>query len=128
MELNLNTNSIDDIQTIRSFLFAPGNHPRKVERVFQAWADAVAEAGHVERVQLWTVDEAASGIQTSERKIYGDGPGAQQYLLLIEAGAPNPVSLDALASADVRVAEMTGRQDEILGHYWLEIFHETPET
>ena len=41
MELNLNTNSIDDIQTIRSFLFTPGNHPRKVEKVFNASADAV---------------------------------------------------------------------------------------
>tara|TARA_B000000441_G_C21467761_1_gene191093 strand:+ start:238 stop:393 length:156 start_codon:yes stop_codon:yes gene_type:complete len=26
---------------IRSFLFAPGNHPRKVEKVFVSGADAV---------------------------------------------------------------------------------------
>ena len=26
---------------LRSFLFAPGNHPRKVEKVFQAGADVV---------------------------------------------------------------------------------------
>jgi len=35
------TKSVDDIKVIRSFLFAPGNHPRKVEKVFAASADAV---------------------------------------------------------------------------------------
>ncbi len=33
--------TIDEIKVIRSFLFAPGNHPRKVEKVFAASADAV---------------------------------------------------------------------------------------
>ena len=37
----MTTNSVDDIKVIRSFLFAPGNHPRKVEKVFAASADAV---------------------------------------------------------------------------------------
>jgi len=37
----MNSNSKDDIQTIRSFLFTPGNHPRKIEKVFNASADAV---------------------------------------------------------------------------------------
>ena len=31
----------DTIKVIRSFLFTPGNHPRKVEKVFEASADAV---------------------------------------------------------------------------------------
>ena len=31
----------DDMQPNRAFLFAPGNHPRKVEKVFDAGADAV---------------------------------------------------------------------------------------
>ncbi len=34
-------NTAADIRTIRSFLFTPGNHPRKVEKVFGASADAV---------------------------------------------------------------------------------------
>lgn len=37
----MNNNTKDDIQTIRSFLFTPGDHPRKVEKVFNASADAV---------------------------------------------------------------------------------------
>ena len=37
----MSTNTIDTIQTIRSFLFTPGDHPRKVEKVFKASADAV---------------------------------------------------------------------------------------
>ena len=37
----MTTNSVDGIKVIRSFLFAPGNHPRKVEKVFAASADAV---------------------------------------------------------------------------------------
>ncbi len=37
----MTTKSVDDIKVIRSFLFAPGNHPRKVEKVFAASADAV---------------------------------------------------------------------------------------
>ena len=41
LELNVNTTSIDDTNIIRSFLFTPGNHPRKVAKVFNASADAV---------------------------------------------------------------------------------------
>lgn len=39
--MGLTMKSISDINTIRSFLFTPGNHPRKVEKVFGASADAV---------------------------------------------------------------------------------------
>ena len=35
------TNSSDSAAPIRSFLFAPANHPRKVEKVFASGADAV---------------------------------------------------------------------------------------
>ncbi|MFT6955979.1 MAG: citrate lyase subunit beta/citryl-CoA lyase [Halieaceae bacterium] len=41
MELKLNTDTSTEIRVIRSFLFTPGNHPRKVEKVFGAAADAV---------------------------------------------------------------------------------------
>ena len=37
----MNTDTSDEIKVIRSFLFTPGNHPRKVEKVFGADADAV---------------------------------------------------------------------------------------
>lgn len=36
------------------------------------------------RTRLFEIDSAISGIQTSERKIYGGGPGEQRFLLLVE--------------------------------------------
>ena len=35
------TSAMDLIRPLRTWLFAPGNHPRKVEKVFQSGADAV---------------------------------------------------------------------------------------
>jgi len=56
------------------------------------------------RTRLFEIDSAISGIQTSERKIYGGGPGEQRWLLLVEcaigagdAGAPLRARLDAAA-------------------------------
>lgn len=57
--------------------------------------ERVAAQAGVPRTRLFEIDAAISGIQTSERKIYGGGPGEQRYLLLVEcaigageAGAP----------------------------------------
>lgn len=36
------------------------------------------------RTRLFEIESAISGIQTSERKIYGGGPGEQRFLLLVE--------------------------------------------
>jgi len=46
-------------------------------------ARLAAQAG-VARTRLFEIDSAISGIQTSERKIYGGGPGEQRHLLLVE--------------------------------------------
>ena len=66
-------------------------------------ARVAAQAGVV-RTRLFEIDSAISGIQTSERKIYGGGPGEQRHLLLVEcaigageAGAPLRALLDAAA-------------------------------
>jgi hypothetical protein len=91
-----------------------------------AWVSTIADRPGVTRAQLWAVDERVSGIQTSERKIYGGGPGEQQFVLLIEADAPGAVSTDALAVADDEVQGMADRQHQILGRYWLEAFHTAP--
>lgn len=88
------------------------------------WLQAMAGAQGIGRVQLWAVDEAVSGIQTSERKIYGGGPGDQKYLLLVEAEAPHPAASDSLAAADAAAPEMSARQNEVPGRFWLEIAHE----
>lgn len=57
-------------------------------KLLPAWA-ALDEVG---RVRLYAINAAISGIETAERSIYGGGPGAQQYLLLVEcalAGTPD---------------------------------------
>lgn len=91
-----------------------------------AWLDAMASQPGVGRVQLWCVDEAASGIKTAERHIYSGGPGEQQFLLLIEASAARPVKASVLEAADAAVPKAKERQHEILARYWLEIFHNAP--
>lgn len=91
------------------------------------WLGGIASADGIDRVQLWAVDEAVSGIQTSERKIYGGGPGEQQYLLLIEAAAPHPAAQAALTAADAAAPALADRRNAIEGRYWLEIFHEAPD-
>ena len=40
------------------------------------------------RTRLYAVDEAISNIMTSERQIYGGGPGQQEFLALIERATP----------------------------------------
>ena len=52
--------------------------------ILDAWLPAVAAVPGVRGVRLYEIDEAVSGILTSERKIYGGGPGAQRYLSFIE--------------------------------------------
>ena len=42
----------------------------------------------VPRARLYAIDEAISAMMTSERKIYGGGPGNQKFLVLVEAMAP----------------------------------------
>jgi len=52
------------------------------------WLTSVAEIEGIRRVRLYEVDENITSITTSERKIYGDGPGAQQFLIFVEAEIP----------------------------------------
>jgi hypothetical protein len=49
-----------------------------------ALVERVAALPDVARTRLYEIDPALSGIQISERKIYGGGPGEQRYLLLVE--------------------------------------------
>ena len=46
--------------------------------------ERVAPQAGVARTRLYEIDRDISGIQTSERKIYGGGPGQQRWLLLVE--------------------------------------------
>ena len=44
--------------------------------------------GEIHRSRLYAVDEEISNIMTSERNIYGGGPGQQQYLAMVECARP----------------------------------------
>jgi len=87
-----------------------------------SWLQALAEARGVDLVQLWQVDETASMIMTKERKIYGGGPGQQQYLALIERHLPHGEA-DTIVSS---VGGFANLRDEFAGNYWLEIAHTAP--
>ncbi len=88
------------------------------------WLHALAQQDQVQQVRLYEVDEAISGIMTSERKIYHGGPGAQQYLALLELGSPQQGSADPIKDADRSAFDGDpGRQNVFEDHYWLEITH-----
>lgn len=86
-----------------------------------AWMHAVGKCCGVSRARLWRADAAVSNIATSERKIYGGGPGKQAYLVMIEQTLPPDRLPDPVAAGDAACA--APRQDEERGAYWLEIAH-----
>jgi hypothetical protein len=85
----------------------------------QRWIQAVGEAEGVQRVRLYRADSAVSNITTSERKIYGGGPGKQAYLVFVELSAPPDADVMSRADSTVGVT----RDNDELGKYWLEIAH-----
>jgi len=64
----------------------------------------------IHRSRLYAVDEDISNIMTSERQIYGGGPGQQQFLAMIECARP----LDGLQPPP-------GATDVFNDCFWLEI-------
>lgn len=59
-----------------------------IERLETEALPALAGDGGALRARLFEIDRAISGIETSERRIYGGGAGAQPLLLFLEAAAP----------------------------------------
>jgi len=76
------------VATIRFNL--AGNDASIVQDYVSKTLPELAARPEFKRVRLWQVDEGISGIMTSERKIYGGGPGSQKYLLLMELMAELP--------------------------------------
>lgn len=91
------------------------------------WLEAMASRPAIGRVQLWRADVATSGIVTSERRIYGGSAAGDHLLLLVEAERPHDEQGDVLGAADAAVPALAARRDEILGRYWLEIYHHSQE-
>jgi len=91
-----------------------------------AWTRAVGRCEGVSRARLWRADAAVGNIATSERKIYGGGPGKQAYLVLVEQMLPPDRIPDPIAAGD---AAFSARRDsEERGTYWLEIAHRVATT
>ena len=94
----------------------------------ERWIKATAEDDDkVERIRLYKQDSAIGNIQTSERKIYGAGPGEQAYLLLIEYAKPPGSVSDLLHRWDAALGTQSQRANEERGAYWLEMFHRKRE-
>ena len=89
----------------------------------ERWVRAACEAESVERVRLYRADSAVGNITTSERKIYGGGPGKQAYLILIEQFLPPDRVGDPIKRGDAALGAHVQRADEESSMYWLEIAH-----
>ncbi|MBT3533667.1 MAG: hypothetical protein HN478_07305 [Rhodospirillaceae bacterium] len=76
----------------------------------EAWLATIAARDNVHRARIYAVDEDISNIMTSERQIYGGGPGQQQYLAMLECAAP---------LADLQPPD--GVTDLFSDGFWLEI-------
>jgi hypothetical protein len=96
----------------------PGGHESDY---VAAWTQAVGRCDGVSRARLWRADAAVGNLATSERKIYGGGPGKQAYLVMIEQTLPPDQIPDPIAAGDA--AFSAPRDSEERGTYWLEIAH-----
>lgn len=80
------------------------------------WLPDTISVSGVQGVRLYEIDEAISGIPTTERKIYGGGPGAQRYLLFVEvttAAADRGRALPRImAELDALPGALEARRDE----------------
>ena len=89
------------------------------------WLPAVTAIAEVYRGRLYRVDEAISGIMTSERKLYGGGPGAQKFLALFETTTPHTDGEEAWKAAESALADghvqLARRRDVFAESFWLDI-------
>ncbi len=87
---------------------------------------ALVEMPAVHRARLYTIDEAISGMMTTERQIYGGGPGQQKFLLFMELGDEpepfEPADLPGMAAA--HSAAHTNVFSEV---GWLDFWLDSPE-
>lgn len=96
----------------------------------QTWLPAIGGLADVHRARLYRLDEAISGIMTSERKIYDGGPGGVKYLVLCETGVPRAWESEAWLAAEKALPEgaarLQRRRDLSALSYWLEIAFYAP--
>jgi len=90
-----------------------------------AWTSAAAATAGVKQVRVWKSDAAGSNVATSERAIYGGGPGKQAFVALIEFSAPP--GADPIAAGDAVEPHVSeSRRDAETETFWLEVAHRAP--
>ncbi len=97
-----------------------------------AWLDwcratylpGLAELDGVYRARLYAVDEAASGVETSERDLHGAAPAGQKYCSWIELAAPGLP--EEAAFQGVGAGRLAECRDTISGVSWLDFVMYAP--
>lgn len=93
--------------------------------VFADWVAAAAAQDGVQRARMWQIDSAGSEVETSERAIYGGGPGRQAFLALIEFDMPPDEAALPEAAADRAAPGLAdARLHPVTETFWLEIAHD----
>jgi hypothetical protein len=89
------------------------------------WLPAVTALDEVHRGRIYAVDEEISSIMTSERQIYGGGPGQQKFLAMFETSQPHTSRLPAWQRAEAAcpdsAEQLAARSDVFIESFWLEI-------
>ena len=83
----------------------------------------------VYRARLYAVDEAGSGIETSERDLHGATPAGQKYCSWIELAAPDlpeEAAFQAVGAATGGAGRLAQCRDTISGVSWLDFVMYAP--
>jgi hypothetical protein len=96
----------------------------------ETYLPELAELDGVYRARLYAVDEAGSGIETSERDLHGAEPAGQKYCSWIELllpGLPDDPDFQARGAASASGAGGLARcRDVISGVSWLDFIMDAP--
>lgn len=110
------------------------NLPETQEPALLAWLidtilPRLSRLAAVQRARLYQVDEAIANLGTSERKIYGGGPGQQKFVLWVETNARQLATdpgWDGLLGGGGDGAMLSGLIDRYSEDNWLEFALRAP--
>jgi hypothetical protein len=90
----------------------------------ETYLPELAELDGVYGARLYAVDEAGSGVETSERALHGSQAAGQTYLFWVELAAPDlPEGADFQDIGSGRLAEC---RDTLSGVFWLDFVLYSP--
>ena len=99
-----------------------------LEQLKADYLPALTALPAVFRSRFYEIDEKISNIKTSEREIYGGGPGQQKYLLVVEAAAEFASKTDDWLQLNAKYSDLLGHfSDRYEEHSFLEFVMYAPE-